>query len=539
MKKTAIIVLCIISTMLISWKNPSVTNEYNIVDYGAKGDGVTVNTKIINEVIVKCSSAGGGVVIIPSGTFISGTVLLQSDVNLQLRAGAILKGSTDTADYLPLKDSTQWREGYKHYGLVLAINAKNISITGQGQINGNGTHFMYGIDKPHNSGDFERKYTRQGENFMKQGDPFEDGPVSYSHRPGYMINFEHCENIQLLNIYIYDSPEWTVRISDCEQAKVSGITIDNNVLVPNSDGINCSNSRNVSISDCNISTGDDAIIVNGFSDQRFDPKKDHSIPDNTVTGNKTDMAEYITVTNCILSSRSSCIRVGDGEHPIRNLIFSNIVMHASNRGIGIFSRHNAQIENVIFSNIIMKTRLFSGHWWGKGEPIHISAVKDYSADVNGGKVKNIRFIDIIADAETGIVINGSAGSVIENILLERVKLTVRRGKHSDTYGGNFDLRPAFPPDSALFKHDIPGLYAQHVKNLTLSGVDINWDKGLPQFFTNGIEVHHFDGLTIENTTSRPAFNKSGMAAIKLKNGSGERLLNNIAANGSIKLIKEK
>jgi polygalacturonase len=396
---------------------------------------------------------------------------------------------------------------------------------------------MNSIDKPHIGNDFVRKYTRQGENYMKDGTFFEDGPLSYPYRPGYMINFDHCENIHIDDIYIYDSPEWTVRISDCDHAIVKGVTIDNNVLIPNNDGINCSNSRNINISDCNISTGDDAIIVNGFSNHPYHPGAENGSAKKTI-GNQTDRAEYVTVTNCVLSSRSACIRIGDGEHPIRNLVFSNLVMHTSNRGIGIFSRSNTVIENILFTNIIMQTKLFSGHWWGKAEPIHISAVRDY-ANGNGGKVKDIRFIDIIADAENGIIINGSAGSTIENILLERVKLTIHSGKNSKDYGGNFDLRPAYPMDSALFKHDIPALYAQYVKNMTISNMEINWDKNVPNFFTNGIEINHYNGITIENCKGSPAFNAAGLAAIKLKNGSGEILRDNIANNGSVGLIKEK
>jgi polygalacturonase len=373
---------------------------------------------------------------------------------------------------------------------------------------------------------------------MKEGAFFEDGPLSYLYRPGYMINLDHCENIQIEDIYIYDSPEWTVRISDCDHAIVKGVSIDNNVLIPNNDGINCSNSRNINISDCNISTGDDAIIVNGFSDHHYNPDAAHSLSAKTFTGNQTDRAEYVTVTNCILSSRSSCIRIGDGEHPISNLVFSNLVMYSSNRGIGIFSRSNTLIEHVIFSNIVMQTRLFSGHWWGKGEPIHISAVKDYE-NGNGGKVRDIRFTDIIAEAETGILINGSAGSTIDDILLERVKLTIHPGKYTTDYGGNFDLRPAYPMDSALFKHDIPGLYARFVNHFTLSGVEINWEKGLPQFFTNGIEIDHFHDLTIENSKASRAFNAPGLTAIKLSNGSNELLRNNTDLSGPQLRGKEK
>ena len=529
------LVYCQLIMLAISCHNQSST--YNILDYGAKGDGKTMNTKAINNAVKKCNSKGGGTVLIPSGKFVTGTVVLLSNVNLQLEPGAVLLGSIDTTDYLIMNDAL-FNEGYNRYGMIYAVDATNISITGSGEINGNGTFFMNGLDKPKMSeNDYDRKFTRQGEEFMKPGTIFEDGPVSYPFRPGLLITIERCENVQIFDVLLKDSPEWTIRIGDCDNVNVRGISIQNNQLIPNNDGIHVTTSRNVRISDCNIFAGDDGIIVTGFGNSPLPDELISKGKKPLTIGNKTGIAENVTVTNCVLSSRSACIRVGYGRHPIRNLIFSNLVMYESNRGIGVFARDNSRIENVLFSNIIINNRLHSGHWWGKGEPIHISSVRD-SKNGTPGIINNIRFFDITATSEAGILIYGMENSVIENISLENTKLTINKGRYTETYGGNFDLRPSYALDNGLFKHDIPGLFAQHVKHLTVSKFELNWGTGLPSFFTNAIEINHFMDILLEGIKANPAPVSNGLSAIMLRNGVNALVRNSSTNKGTALVTKE-
>ncbi len=430
--KTRALAFCVLPLLCILF---SKANTYNILDYGAKSDAKTVNTHAINRAVGDCYTHGGGTVEVPAGEFITGTIILLSNVELHLDFGAKLTGSKDTSDYL-LQARALFNEGYNRYGLIYAENAKNIAITGFGEINGNGTYFMNGLDKPHMGHDFDRRFTRQKENFMKNGSVFEDGPVSYNFRPGLLVTLLKCENIHLKDVLLKDAPEWTIRIGDCSEVDVNGITIENNPVIPNNDGIHCTTSKNITIANCKIFTGDDAIIVTGFGDET----KGQGDTSNQLFGNKTGIAENVTVTNCLLSSRSACIRIGYGNHPIRNLVFSNLVMQTSNRGIGIFARNGSSIENVLFSNIIINTHIFSGHWWGKGEPIHISALRDAPNGI-AGTIKNIRFYNITATAETGVVIQGSTSSYIENVYFDGLDLKINNGKYVTDYGGNFDLRP--------------------------------------------------------------------------------------------------
>jgi polygalacturonase len=533
-------ILKTIICLLLIWAGISCSNQtssYNILDFGARGDGKTMNTKAINKAVEICNKKGGGTVLIPPGTFVTGTVVLLSNVNFNLEPGAILIGSRDTSDYLKM-ESTLFEEGYNRFGMICAVDAKNISITGSGEINGNGTSFMNGLDKPHMGGhDYDRKFIRQGEQFMKPGTVFEDGPVSYSFRPGLMITIERSENIRISDVILKDSPEWTIRIGDCDDAEVRGISILNNKVIPNNDGIHVTTSRNVRISDCNIFAGDDAIIVTGFGNS--------PLPDELLSGkrkpldvgNKTGIAENVTVTNCVLSSRSACIRVGYGSHPIRNLVFSNLVMYESNRGIGVFARDNSSIEKVLFSNIIINNRIHSGHWWGKGEPIHISSIRDTEKG-RPGTIKNIRFSDISATSETGIVIFGLDNSVIETVLMENIRLTINKGKYTESYGGNIDLRPAYPLEYAIFKHDIPGLIAQYVNHLTISGFELNWGDDLPSFFTHGVEIDHFNYLILDDIKADPAPSSVELSAIKLSYGQNAELRNCSTRKGTVLLKKE-
>jgi len=510
--------------MLLSFNAISQSSVYNIVDFGAKADGTTINTMAINTAIEKCNKNGGGSVIIPAGSFVSGTVILLSNVELYLSPGAVLLGSKDTLDYLLNKDILMPGEGYNRYGLIYANNAHDVSIAGKGTIDGTGNYFMYNpYQYKYRSGDFDAKVTRQGNEYMKPGTVIEDGPVTYPFRPGLLITITNCNDVSVTDITLKDSPEWTIRIGFCDGVKVRGITINNNPLVPNNDGIHCTVSRNITISDCNISAGDDAIIVSGFG-------TDVRTGNDFEYGNKTGVAENVVVTNCVLSSRSACIRIGYGERPIRNLVFSNLVMYASNRGIGIFAREESSIDHIIFSNIIINNRLHSGHWWGKGEPIHISAVKSKEGG-KAGTINDIQFSGINAVSETGIVIQGSPESIITNIGFDHVKLQINRGKYTDTYGGNFDFRPAYPLSTALYKHDVPGVYVQYADQLKFADFNLSWGSNLPAYFTYGLWADHYKNLSLQNSFLLPAPANKKLSAIQLSNGTKPVIWNCSTAKG--------
>jgi polygalacturonase len=136
----------------------------------------------------------------------------------------------------------------------------------------------------------------------------------------------------ITGITIKDTPVWATRFGYCDNVSIQGVTIRNNLLVPNSDGIHCKASRNIRISECDIVAGDDCIVLTGFTfDEEIPGYKPYEQAAHQY-GNKSIYGENMVVTNCILQSSSAAIRIGYGQHPIRRCTFSNIVIHDSHRG---------------------------------------------------------------------------------------------------------------------------------------------------------------------------------------------------------------
>lgn len=457
---------------------------FDITDFGARSDA-SLSTAAVQRAIDECSASGGGVVYIPSGEFIIGSVTLKSNVNLHLETGAVLKGSSNLEDY-----GGPGTGG----GMFFATDACNISITGFGTIDGNGTHF-FNPNVPHvgKERDYDVKFTRQGEDFMHERFGFEDGPISFDRRPGMQFVFMHCQNISFRDFTMLDSPSWSVRFGYCDNVSVNNVKIFNNLLVPNSDGIHCTTSKNVRFSNCDFRCGDDALIV---------ATRQWSGPDDEAVhkyGNKTGISENITVTNCLLQSRSSGIRIGYGKESIRNCTFENIVIYDSNRGIGIFSREpGSDIDNLIFSNIVIANRLHKGHWWGKGEPIHVSTIPRFE-NVGTGSIRNVSFNNITAESETGIVVWGIPENPIENLEFNNVRLKIKESTIHKIYGGNFDLRPTNSFETAIFQHDIPALYAQYVNGMVIDGSHFEWVGNFPSFFTHGLEARNIKQLVVRDS----------------------------------------
>jgi polygalacturonase len=483
---------------------------YNVRDFGAKGDGVTLDTASINLAIDRCNGAGGGTVFFPTGVYRVGTIVILSNVTLFLDAGAVIKGSGDMRDYSLLPYSSENRNST----LLLACGAHDIAITGRGTIDGNGDAFAF-YDQADKERDFLGSYTRQGDRYYDINDLPDDGPVRHKDRPGILILLLNCQGIQVSDIKIVNAPNWNLHAACSQDIVFSRLEIKSSMLLPNSDGIDASFCRNVRISDCNIEAGDDGIAFGPCADGNhgtpFLPAADYHGPAAT---------ENIVVENCTVSSRSAGIRIGWGAHSFKNLLFNNIVIRNSNRGIGIFLRDRESIENVIFSNIIIETRLFKGKWWGKAEPIHLSAVRAEWSKGPMGRIKNISFTNVILDGEAGIVVAGCKDSVIEDVTFDRISQKLTDGPLVRSFGGNFDYRPAVDESLKVFKHDIPALYADHVKNLTIRHFDVDRDLSLPDFVRKGLEIENFDGLTVDGFNDRqfPPNGKGESVAIYLRNG---------------------
>lgn len=484
--------------------------QFNVRDFGATGNAKDFDTNAIREAIFACHASGGGTVVFPSGNYLTAPFQLLSHTVLQLEPGALIIASSDINDYFISETSME----SPRIGLIYARDAEDTGIVGKGTIDCRGTSFMQ-MDRPKvgekSAADFERRFTRQGERYMRFENGLEDGPVLPLDRPGNLIQFMRCQRVTVRDVTILDGPNWTIHFDDCEDVVVSGINLSNNQLIPNSDGIHLTVSRNVRISDCHITAGDDCIALTCYGEP----------------GRRT---ENVTVSNCILSSRSSGIRVGYGDNDVSNCLFQNLVIH-SNRGVGIFQRNKGRIENIAFSDMIIHTRLHTGHWWGHGEPIHISTGRNPGATAIG-EIRNIRFSNVTARSEAGILAIGCKDAIIKDVEFNNIRLTIVPSLLKDSYGGNMDLRPVEHTKEALFSQDEYGLYARNVEGLKIKGLLLTWEEEAAEYFADGVFCENCSGLDISGYEGRQPRVCGLGAALRLSDCRNVMLTNSRASEST-------
>ncbi|MCL6591086.1 MAG: glycoside hydrolase family 28 protein [Firmicutes bacterium] len=293
--------------------NLSVLNPvFNIIDFGAEPDGVTLCTQAFASAIEACGNAGGGTIFVPGGEFLTGAIHLESNMTLFVDAGARVKFSQDPADF-PVIDS-RW-EGLNrrtHSPQIYAYGQQNIAVAGQGIIDGQG-------------GIWWELYRNQ--------------KLEYP-RPR-LISFERCNNISISGITLMNSPSWTVNPIRCENVTVHQATIINPPDSPNTDGINPDSCRNVHISNCHIDVGDDCIAIKSG--------REGCLPEVP--------CENITITNCTMVHGHGGVVIGsEMSGGVRNVVISNCVFEGTDRGIRIKTRRGRGgiVEDVRADNIIMK-----------------------------------------------------------------------------------------------------------------------------------------------------------------------------------------
>ena len=386
---------------------------YNVVDYGAVGNKIADDAKAIQQAIDECSANGGGTVLLPANhTFMSGPLCLKSNVDLHLEATAVLLANPDEGIYKLSAFGENRGEGMMW---IYANGADNISITGKGTIHGNGIAFMG----------------------KELDDSYELKPVTtFDPRP-HVLTLTDVKNLTIRDITIRDGAYWTVHLIGCDGAVIDGISLLNNLKIRNGDGIDLDHSRNVRISNCHITSGDDCICLKNRREfEQYGPCHD------------------ITVTNCVMTSRSCAIKIGsENMDSIYNVVFDNCVITRSNRGLGIQNRDEGTVTDVMFSNIIMDCQLWSDVWWGKAEPIYVTSYPRANGnhkDANWrfpkgetvgrcGEVSRIYFNNIVANSENGCFVGGDVEGKVNNVHFCNVRLV--RKKVTAYEGGAIDLRP--------------------------------------------------------------------------------------------------
>ena len=483
-------------------------NSFNVLDFGARPDATSLNTAAITAAIAAASKVGGGIVVFPPGTYVTGTFRLASNITLELQAGAVIEGSKDLDDYGEISAYGLGRdyganssgEGSK-VGIIFARNAENVAIIGPGMIDGNSESF-FDPSTPHFSLDFDPAATRQGQRSLEILHMTGDGPIAQrpSGRPGTMIICIECKNVTIRDVTFRNAPNWTAHFQNVERAVVSGLHVLNNPLIPNNDGFDCFGCKDVHFSDCDIRTGDDDFAIVGSVD--------------------------VTVSNCTLSSRSSGIRLEASQFNM----FENLTIH-SNRGIAIFERGFGNTDHISFANVRIETQLFTGHWWGKGEPIYIAVGKPQSA--GSGEISDITFSNVSGDAESSIVVYGHPQAWVRNVVLDNVHFTLRttRKEVSDLVGGNFDFRWTAPRAEGVVKHDIPGIYGRYVDGLHIQNSSIVWRHPSADFFSSGVELEDFRNLDVSGFRGAPAPGTQA-ATFSLRKGTDVSIRNSTACSGT-------
>lgn len=448
-------------------------NIYNIIDFGAVADGKTDNAFAIQKAIDTCSGKGGGMVFIPSGIFMTGPFDLKSYVDFHVSASAVVLANPDEMVYTQSAFKENYEEGSIWIG---GKDAEKVSISGQGIMDGNGVAFMGPEEK--------NAYV------LKAFDTFDRRPHIFT-----PVNFR---NLVIKDVTFKNSAYWCLHLVGCKDVTIHGIKILNNLKIRNSDGIDPDHSKNIRISDCYIESGDDCIC----------PKTRREYEEYGPT-------ENITVTNCILKSTSCSIKLGsENMDAIRNVIFSNCIITGSNRAIGIQNRDEGVVENVIFENIIIDSRLFDDVWWGKAEPIYVTAFKRQpgnARDANWrfakgqttgkvGNVRNILFSNIRAKSENGIFVGGEKGK-IKGVKFQNVNLYI--DKTTKYKGGIYDLRPS--DTVGILNTDTAGFYLEEAEEIELINCSLSWGTNKAEYFGHALFASKIKKLDISDFKGESAF----------------------------------
>ena len=395
---------------------------YDVRDYGAKPDGKTLCTTSIQKTIDTCSQSGGGTVYLPPGTFLSGTIYFKTGVTLRLAAGSTLLGSTDLKDYPPTVQAFRsYTDNYTDKSLIYGENVERIAITGLGTIDGQGVSF--------------------------------EGP--YKVRP-YMIRFIQCRNITVKDVTIKDSPMWVQHFLACDDVRITGITV-RSLVNHNNDGIDIDSCRRVIISDCNINSGDDAIVLKSTSAR---------------------VCRDVVISNCVLSSRCNAMKIGtESNGGFENIIITSCSIYDTRlAGVALEIVDGGTMDRVVVSNITMNR---------VGAPLFIrlgNRARVFQKDLEKpaiGVLRNVTISNIEATGAnpTGCAISGLPEAKIENVTLSNVRLSFEGGGTKADAARDIPEKTTDYPEYSMFgKLSAYGLYCRHVKGLKLLNVQLQLEK---------------------------------------------------------------
>lgn len=435
------------------------SKDYNILDFGAIGDGKTLNTSSIQSAIDAAHKKGGGRVVIPAGLFLTGTILMKSGVELHLLGDARLLGSIDLVHYTKL---SSWKESVitdtrmsNWKALVMAESQENIAITGTGEINGQGRQLALHLDSLFYAGQID----------SADYDVVEKRPQFYI-RP-QLIEFVNCKNIKVRNVTLKNSASWVQTYYRGEDISIDSVRVESDAYW-NNDGIDIVDCKNVRITNCFINVADDGICL-----------KSHYLP---------YYCDNIYIANCTVRSSASAIKLGAKSRTgFKNVTIENIKVYDTFRSaVAIECVDGGFLENVLVNNI-QAINTGNAFFIRLGERIAGSTLKnvtiknmkvevaferpDYAYEMRGPELPF--FHNTFPSSITGV-----PGHPVENVTLENIEIN---------YPGRGSNAMANMPLSRL--DDVPEKISAYPE-FSMFGELPAW----------GFYVRHMDGLTMKNIT---------------------------------------
>lgn len=469
---------------------------------GARADGHTNDAGPIQQAINGVASAGGGIVYISPGVYLTGTIFLKSNVTLYLEAGATLLGSADLVDYSMPPEAAALFKGPHPRHLIFAFRETNIALCGPGTVDGQSSKFIGKLDKPSPNPEDLWHLTSAAQWERKE-------------RISPMIEIAQCTNVRIEDVTLQNSVGWTLRPIGCNSVMIRGIKIRNPDYAPNSDGIDPSSCENVMISDCDIDTGDDAICL----------KSDNPYGENKICRN-------ITITNCILSSACNGFKIGaEGPHGFENITFSNSVIYSKEgkrddqrviSAIDIVMPDGGWIEGVTVSNISVRNARI---------PICIrlqNILGDPEAKMKSW-LRSIMISDIQAfGAIVTSSVTGIPGHPVEDVTLRNIRIQTDEEGEAD-WARNIvpEREHGYPEGSAFGRFPSFGFYCRHVDGLRILDVDVRSNTKDPRPMVHCDDV---SGLEVRGLTGTPP--STGAEVVFLNNVRDSILHGNYARTGT-------
>ena len=419
--------------------NRSMTAEtFNVLDFGAKGDGMTLDTATIQSAIDAATGADDVVLIPRELTFLVSTLNLKGGIDFRLEGTLLI--STNQGDY-------------SGNGVIMASNAPNLTISGRGKILGQSLSYM-------------TSYEATNEWWL-----FKEW------RPT-MFLLTGCTNLVVRDISFGDAPFWGLHMLGCENVLVDNVTVNNRLDVPNCDGIDPDHCRNVEIKNCHLVCGDDAIVIKA-----------------TRQTNDFGASANIHVHDCVIRTQDAGLKIGtETTSDIRDVLFERIKISSSSRGLCIQLRDEGSISNISFRDIEFVSRYHSDPWWGRGEAISFTAIPR-TETTKLGKLQNVTVENVCGRAENSIRVNGAAQSRIENIRFKNVAVTFDRW--TKYAGGVYDNRPT-KVLTPVEGHAADGFNLRYADNVTLENCAVSWKRSGSTSFSNAIGTEEVSGLKLLN-----------------------------------------